>query len=254
MHRRTSSRTRPIWLLVASFSAGCGILVPYPSSESNATQPPPQTAQATPPAPPAPPPAPPQNTPAVETSKSEFEHSAEEREAFIAENTQGYVKEGPPISRKLDGFTPSRHKVRRGKCYMMIVRLESGASFSPHAKKGLSFFFKENGVGGSGGPGVHGPGGVGSLGCPQKSGESEFDLHAIWGSADDDTHLHDLGTGPLTLQLMSKPVSEKELRGQAADVEEQHVKSCKFQYKRCLEGEHDPGGVTCADEYQRCMR
>ncbi|WP_394831516.1 alanine and proline-rich secreted protein Apa [Pendulispora rubella] len=258
MQHRKLRWAQSIGLVMVSFSIGCGVLFPYPSSQSNA--PPPSSSAPTASATALPPPAarhdtpPPADKAKPEYSKPEFEHSVEEREAFIAENTEGYVKEGAAVTRKLDGFTTSHHKLRRGRCYTMVVRLESGASFSPHAKKGLSFISREGRTASDGGPGVHGPGGVGSLGCPQKNVESEFDLKATWGSADDATHIHDLGTGPITMQLMSKPISEKELRDQQGDVDKQRASSCEYQYKSCLHGEHDPGRMTCAEEYERCMQ
>lgn len=158
-----------------------------------------------------------------------FDKSADDLDKMIAEHTKGFTAEGAPAEGTLDGFTPLPLKLKRGRCYKMVFRLKDDAEFSAHARKGVSFVYEKiDGYEVMAGPGIAGPGGVGSAGCPQHDAAPVFDVQAIWGSAMDKSRIHDLGHGAFTAQLYSKPVSDKDLAAQQADTDRQIEESKEF--------------------------
>lgn len=137
-----------------------------------------------------------------------FDKSRAELEQMIAKWTKDYVAEGAPIQGKLEAFTPVPVNLKRGRCYRMAFRLEDGAQFSEWAKRGIAFkYLKIDGIEVNGGPGIAGPGGVGSAGCVSRDATPNFDVWAIWRSALDLSRIHDLGHGRFTAQLYGKPAS-----------------------------------------------
>jgi len=200
----------------------------------------------------------------------QFNHSEAELAQFIAKWMPGYKAEGAARAGRLEGFQPFAVNLKRGRCYLMVLKLQPGAQWSPHAKGGVSFIYQPHFAGPTvnGGPGIHGPGGIGSAGCPQTSGAFTFDVQAIWGSATDKSKLHDLGVGPFTLQLFGKPVSEQQLGAQAADTRRQIAESeafkrrsirdtcirCSHDKDDCFDGRHRPFGGSCVSEYRSCLQ
>ena len=198
----------------------------------------------------------------------QFAHTQAELEAFVAKWLAGYVG-APKRTGTLETFAPIEVRLLRGRCYMMSLQLAPGAQFSPHAKRGISFVYQPVGAGTqiNGGPGIHGPGGLGSAGCPQASGLYTFDIQAHWGSAMDKSKIHDLGTGGYTLQLFSKPVSDQKLGEQAADTRRQIAESeqfkrdsirntcvrCSQEKDECLEGRRRPFSGSCVSEFRSCL-
>lgn len=205
----------------------------------------------------------------AEFGPAAFAHSKEELDAFVAKSLVGYVG-APKRTGTLETFQPIEVRLLRGRCYMMSLALAPGAQFSEHAKHGISFIYQPQ-AGGftvNGGPGIHGPGGLGSAGCPQTSGLYTFDMQATWGSAMSKTKIHDLGTGGYTLQLFSKPVSDQKLGEQAADTRRQIADSEKFkrdslrnacmqcsqEKDECFDGRHRPFSGSCTNEYRSCLQ
>jgi hypothetical protein len=151
----------------------------------------------------------------------------------------------------------------------MVLRLGDGASWSEHARQGVEFTYKakrgDDEI--SGGPGVTGRGGVGSAGCPQKSGTYLFDLIADFGAAESSEKIHDLGKGPYTLQLMAKPTSAKALARDKREMAEQDAEtesykrervqnacsSCMQERDDCLDGKRKPFVGGCMESYRFCM-
>jgi len=145
-----------------------------------------------------------------------------EAQAFVAEHTDGYEPVGPPVEAHLEGYQPLEVQLERGYCYRMVVRLQPGAQYSEHARRGVAFVYTAPGEPEvNGGPGVHGPGAVASGGCPQRTHAALFDIRANWGSATDPSRIHELGHGKMTLQLYAKPITEEELAAQEQDRQRQ---------------------------------
>lgn len=178
-------------------------------------------------------------------------HTAAELEAFLAKNLDGYKPVGSAVPAKLDAPVRVPVKLARGNCYFMVLRLGEGANFSEKAEAGYDFEFEPKGAGTkvSGGPGLHGPGGAGSGGCPQQDGDYDFVLHLTLGSSD-----RDLGTGPATLQLFAKPVSDKKLGDLKADQDRQLDESRRFkEEQQAKENARALSGCNaCNARYQGC--
>src|SRR5262245_61066317 len=121
----------------------------------------------------------------------QFAKTQAELDEQIAKWMPGYRAEGAPNGGRLEAFQPIPVELKRGRCYMMVLRLGAGATWSPHARAGVSFIYTPNAGGATinGGPGITGPGGIGSAGCPQATGAYLFDLQAIWGSATDKSRI-----------------------------------------------------------------
>lgn len=152
-------------------------------------------------------------------------------DTFIATQTTGFVKEGAPIDARLDTFVPVAVTLQRGRCYRMIVKLAEGASFSERARRGVAFVYHngDRGMEVHGGPGIHGPmGGVASAGCPQATAHATFDIIANWGSAMDKSHVHELGSGAITMQLYSKSIDQAGLARLQADENRQIAEADAF--------------------------
>jgi hypothetical protein len=103
-------------------------------------------------------------------------HSAAELKAFLDKNLAGYRKEPNQFRGQLESYRPSRVSLQRGRCYMMVLRLVQSAQLAKVAEGGLNFIYEptDGGMKISGGPGVHGPGGLGSGGCPQAPSTYDF--------------------------------------------------------------------------------
>lgn len=186
-----------------------------------------------------------------------FDHTAEELEAKITHHTTGYTKESTAIQGRLEAFREVPMKLRRGRCYFVVVRLGEGATFSDHAKRGVVFLFHngDRGMEVNGGPGIHGPGGVASGGCPQADADATFDLQANWGRAMDKSKIHELGEGPYTIELYSKAVSDGELAARKADEDRQIAESRRFQEeeRRRAADRASRGCRKCQDDFTVCI-
>lgn len=180
-------------------------------------------------------------------------HSAQELEQFLAQHLAGYEPvAGARREGRLEGFQPISVTLDRGYCYMMVLRLAPNASYSARGEAGLSFVFQpaSGGATVNGGPGIHGPGGAGSAGCPQQRDTYEFALQPIVGGAPGD-----LGTGDYVVELWAQPVSEQQLGAQAADREQQIAESRAFQERQRAEeaARNAQGCDRCAARYEGCL-
>jgi hypothetical protein len=151
-------------------------------------------------------------------SQPEFRYSASAMEKTIASKIKKHRArpQGAAMDGLLEKFKPFNLKVKRGRCYLAAIRLKAGASFSSHAKKGGVDLITIKPDSTNQSSFVHGPGGIGSMGCPQTSGAWKLDIQAIWGRAQDSSKIHDLGNGPFSLRVYSYPISKKKLRAEAA--------------------------------------
>jgi len=205
------------------------------------------------------------------SAADKFDAAPAELQKVIAEETAHFKPVGRAINGRLEAFTAPTIQLKRGWCYVMVLRLGDGAAWSEHARQGVEFTYKPKKGDGdeiSGGPGIAGRGGVGSAGCPQKSGTYVFDLIADWGAAESSDKLHDLGTGPYSLQLMAKPTSagalareKREIDAQVADMasfkrERTHdaCVSCAQERDDCLDGKRQPFVGGCMESYKLCMQ
>lgn len=176
--------------------------------------------------------------PAVDYIAEGFKKTDAELDEAISKATQGYTAEGAPLKGDLATFKPHGIKMVRGKCYVLVLRLERDATFSSHAKKGVNLLYTgidtgiasfNAGVVTHGGPGIIGPGGVATAGCPQADSTVQFAMEANWGSAVDKSHLHDLGQGGYSLQLFSKQTSDSELAHNKQSMQKSLDDSAAFQ-------------------------
>lgn len=109
----------------------------------------------------------------IALAADKFDAAPAELQKVIAEETAHFKPVGRQVNGRLEKFAPPTIQLKRGWCYVMVLRFAEGTTWSEHARQGVEFTYrpKKGGDGEiSGGPGVAGPGGVGSAGCPQKSG------------------------------------------------------------------------------------
>ncbi|HEY5927969.1 MAG TPA: hypothetical protein VIV11_40060 [Kofleriaceae bacterium] len=177
-----------------------------------------------------------------------FQQTQQDLDNLVAAEIEGkgYAAEGKPVQGTLERFAPLPLSLARGKCYKVVLRLDPNTQFSAHARQGVGFVFKGIDQYGqvNGGPGIAGPGGVGSAGCPkQKAPSATFDLQATFGSALDASRIHDLGQGGYTVQLYSKPISDAELAAIQADENRQIARQEAFMQQEC---------AACARKLDAC--
>ncbi|WP_146209818.1 hypothetical protein [Vitiosangium sp. GDMCC 1.1324] len=159
-----------------------------------------------------------------------FERSSAELEASITTETKGFHPEGAPVRGRLEAFEPLEFPVKAGHCYMAVLRLDPDAGFSDHARKGVTFTFDMGGTPTVGGPGIVGPGGSGSAGCPTKAGRGSLDLQANFGSAFSSKRIHDLGQGGFAVQFYAKELNAKE-RAERAKIERDAEEEARRMYE-----------------------
>lgn len=187
----------------------------------------------------------------IDANAEAFSHPDAERDRFIAEWTEGYEPVGEPIESDLSSIAPFALRMERGQCYTMVFRLSSEASFSEQARSGISFVYERTtGATVNGGPGIHGAGGVGSGGCPLSDSDATFFVRTMIPS-----DAPDLGRGPVTLQLMTKPISEDELAALEQDrerqIEEQRAFAAEQDRKKAERAAS--GCRKCHEEYVECL-
>lgn len=186
-----------------------------------------------------------------------FDKTVVDLDAAVAKHTEGYVKEGDTKKGKLDAFEPVSVKLKRGRCYTMVLKLGPDAKFGEHARKGVNFVYLngDRGMTVNGGPGVVGPGGIGSGGCPLADADATFDLQANWGSAMDKTRLHELGAGGYSLELYSKTITEAQLAARKQDEDRQIEEQRAFQEQenRKKAARTSSGCRKCQDDALMCV-
>lgn len=178
------------------------------------------------------------------------------RDQAIATVTRGH-RLAKTVSTRLEDFHGLELPLRRGHCYVMALKLGRGASFSPEIRKrrNLAFNLEKSEESVSGGPGGVGPGGVATLGCPQRAEKGRFTLGH---------HDEAIGSGPVTVQIFTRAVPEKELRQQAAEDRAERADSNRRMSERkgescqqCIEQKiscHRRHGSSCYDDFLTCVR
>lgn len=153
-----------------------------------------------------------------------FRKTPAQLEEGIRVETQGYTPEGETMKGDLASFKPHAVKMVRGKCYVVVLRLDPGADFSDAAKKGVVMLYKgvDTGVplkrGATlGMPGILGPGGVAHAGCAQSDTDTTFELHANALGFAQRSQPYDLGRGGYTLEVFTKQLSDAELAKRKQD-------------------------------------
>ena len=185
-----------------------------------------------------------------------FAHTAAERDAAIARSTRGFalVK---TVSTRLEAFKGVELPLKRGGCYAMVVKLGPGAHFSDdaHRSRDVAFGLQTADEDGSAGPGVVGPGGVGVFACRQRNEKGRFKL----GLRDEV-----VGSGPVTVQILSRTASEAQLRREAAEDRAERIATERSMQQRqsetcraCIEKKIDcsrSGRSGCYEDFLSCVR
>lgn len=172
---------------------------------------------------------------------------------LIREETAGH-KPVLTAKGKLSRYSAPELPGVKGKCYVGVVKLKSGAKLKPF----IQFVFQRAGSVAYGGPGLHddGTGGVFSD-CPSKSGPLK--LQAILTT----NPVTDLGEGSyeVTLYARTMPIEEvtksdkiyKAAVAQADASVKAQCSRCKASYLTCLGGKERPTGFeSCGERFDSC--
>ena len=128
--------------------------------------------------------------------------------ADVAKEVDGFTLTGSPIVAALDKFQPIPLKVDGMKCYVAVVRLADGAQLSALAKQGIGFETNTENKAGKFRSSIGGElkdrVGYARLGCGLSYDKVALDIRATMNSGADPSHVHDLGTGNLSVQLYVK--------------------------------------------------
>jgi hypothetical protein len=195
-----------------------------------------------------------------------FDRSSTDLEQTIARETTGFTVEGEPRTGSLESFAPLPIPLVRGKCYVVVLRLGPSAMWGDSARHGVAFgFFDDAGdTGGARGGRIVGPGGVGLV-CPLRDTPgTTIDVRAVLAAQADPSKIHDLGSGPFTLQVYSRPAGEAELgamaqrRAQEADAAQRRQAAgpvCERKYFQCRDDAHGNlnAMLRCDKEKSDCI-
>jgi tetratricopeptide (TPR) repeat protein len=201
---------------------------------------------------------------------AELNYSREELEAFIQKWTSnGYQPVSDELSGDLSAFQPMAIRLKRGRCYRVVLRLKEGATLSDLARNGLEFRFwpANGGPAIHSGPGFHGPGGVGSVGCPQEDSEVLMILQVSGVALMSPGRTYVLGRGAFVAQIYARDISEKELAAQEASRQQQVLEQKQFQSQRivdtcrrcrneqlrCLDQSRTETAGNCTDNWRYCL-
>ncbi|MDX2092171.1 MAG: hypothetical protein SFX73_30175 [Kofleriaceae bacterium] len=178
-------------------------------------------------------------------------HSKAELDEKIATMlAEGYKPTGKPVSVQLERMEPFPMTLQRGRCYAAVLRFDDGFTLSEHAKSSsVALVYVIDGLNAE--RKLFGPGGAIPMDCPQNTGETNIEIQATDGSAWDKSHIHDLGTGTVTLQFYTKAVSEKELERQKA-IRDGHIAYTNA-FIAARERQEDALCTTCRTEYDDCL-
>jgi hypothetical protein len=123
-------------------------------------------------------------------------------EAAVKTRLHGFALDGTPVAARLEAFAGLEFPVQRDHCYALLLRLGAGAAFSEVARRGLQTSLDL--PGGSRAENfefsVHGPGGLSREVCVDAAGDARFNVATQLASA-----AHELGTGPVSLEIWSHP-------------------------------------------------
>jgi hypothetical protein len=151
------------------------------------------------------------NGPATEDLEDDprFAESVDGLDENVAKWTEGFESQGEPVEGSLDAFEILTIGLKGGRCYRVVIRLEEGAKFSVAARKGIEFR-----VAGEGHPtqisqGIHGPGGIASVGCALDDQVATFDMYVAHLKRSEGRY--DLGTGKYTAELFGQDAEGEDL-------------------------------------------
>ena len=154
---------------------------------------------------------------------------------------------------RLEASKPFAFQAEAGHCYFAVLRLDQEAA--PYAKAMQLVFVDGKGEESQGGPGMRGPGGVHSAGCPQKQGKIRVRLDA-----------REPLRGGFEIQIFSKAQSARERKASAKAVQDAHREAresverdrvrakrvcaeCETERASCIESR--PG--RCAQAFRVCV-
>jgi hypothetical protein len=155
--------------------------------------------------------------------------SPQELDQTIAKYTEKYKKTGRTGSAQLEAPDPFVFDGVSGTCYMVVIKLGSGAAWDV-AGDYLKFDFQRPDTKGSGGPGVVGPGAVASVGCAKATGPISLQMASM---LDGDP----IGKGPVSLQLYSKVLTKAEQKRLEEDEARQIAEQQQFAREQAVRDE-----------------
>lgn len=176
------------------------------------------------------------------TPEAELEHRLDD---YLA---RAYRPVGRPHVGELETIGDFSIPVEKGSCYVVLIRLGASASLSEHARKGTVTRLRIGDAEHRGAAGLNEAGGIGG-GCVDESGEARFDVIANWGSATDDSRIHEIGTGPYSAQLMVRRLTEQQQRDREIAARRQQARWDDVERRRAVEA-----CEFCGSSYELCVR
>jgi hypothetical protein len=165
-------------------------------------------------------------------------------EQAIARATHDFQTAGDPIEGRLEAPSPLTVSGTKGSCYVVVMRLGSGAVWGRGADAGLRFQFTTPTHPGFGGPGLIGPGAVASLGCAEADGPITLSMSPLVGQ-------DPIGQGPFTMQVWTHQLTATEAVNLEADKQRQAGDAARFKEeqeravaKKCAQ---------CSARYEGCI-
>ncbi len=189
-------------------------------------------------------------------------YSRADLDVVLARETKGFGPVGKPHRLRLDVTKQIKFKAKKGYCYRVSVILDSDAVFAPDVMQYMPFTFIERGKAGTidGGPGIHGPGGIGGAGCPYRNGSYRFQLGQ--------RKHKKLGKGGYTAQVYARKISrkalaklkrgEKELERKSEAFHRKYVRkqcrSCKWEFQACMKKRTNTLRHCKKEAYHDCLK
>lgn len=146
--------------------------------------------------------------------------SAVELDQTIAAQTQKFRKTSKAYTTQLEAPQPFTFDGVSGSCYTVVMHLGAGAAWDI-AGDYTKFDFQRPEIGGSGGPGVVGPGAVASVGCAKSTGPITLTMASM---LDGDP----IGKGPITMELYARVLTRPEIRAMEQEEQRQIAEQRQF--------------------------
>jgi hypothetical protein len=146
--------------------------------------------------------------------------SADDLDRTIAEQTQNFKQTGRTGETRLEAPEPFTFDGVSGTCYTVVMHLGDGATWGV-AGDALKFDFKRPEIGGSGGPGVVGPGAVASVGCAESTGPITLTMAPMLAG-------DPIGQGPVKMQLYTHVLTRAEKQHLEEDKQRQIAEQRDF--------------------------
>jgi hypothetical protein len=138
----------------------------------------------------------------------------------VAEQTAKYKKSGRSGEMLLQSPAPFTFDGTEGTCYTVVMRLEGDAKWDI-AGDYTKFDFQRPEIGGSGGPGVVGPGAVASVGCAKQNGPITLTMASM---VEGDR----IGFGAAKLELYTRVLTRAEKKAMEEDERRQIAEQQEF--------------------------